>query len=387
MSVCLPSIVDVVWCTMADAFTLRMAVRIQAYYRAAKERAALNEVKANVAIVSTEAFGELIGRNDFIYCIYDLEAQKRRLQEKIVKLEHNMYYAEASRQKEIRRVGKEVRKKIREIDKEIKMLMEPPSKKKEGGASWGAMDVAGHVLQVNAERKEAERLRLESAKKTEAMSRAQERVERRRKRGYATLGKRESDVDSQVAGEAGEAVEGGGGVEEAAAERPATAASDSEPPPPDQQADNAARKAGRLSHDVSGGVPEVDPGGGHLHTYMHACTHVHTLSHTHMRTCIRTCVQVDVPEVDPVEAMAFWNAMSSVWNDLPHEILVRTATSTHACMSSVWNDLPHEILVRTAHTLHDRLPRSPLPLTAHHSPLTTHHLPLTAHHSPMTAAQ
>ena len=92
-----------------DLIAFKMATRLQAFYRAVKTRVAMNEVRANAAIVSTDAFGDLVGRNDSQYYMQDLINQKHRLQEQIKSLEHNMYYAKASHQKEVRRLTKQAR--------------------------------------------------------------------------------------------------------------------------------------------------------------------------------------------------------------------------------------------------------------------------------------
>ena len=105
------------------------ATKMQAVFRATMLRRTMNEATANVAIVATKGFGDLIGRNDIRNVLDDLQMQKRRLSEKIDTLEHNMYYAKASRQKEIRRLGKIGRKKLREIQR-LK-TMDPESAQQE----------------------------------------------------------------------------------------------------------------------------------------------------------------------------------------------------------------------------------------------------------------
>ncbi|KOO34957.1 hypothetical protein Ctob_011179 [Chrysochromulina tobinii] len=93
--------------------------KIQAIFRAAMQRRTVSEAAATVAIVVTEGFGDLIGRNDIRHVLNDLQMQKRRLEEKIETLEQSMYYAKATRQKEIRNVTKLGRKKKRELEDEL----------------------------------------------------------------------------------------------------------------------------------------------------------------------------------------------------------------------------------------------------------------------------
>ena len=57
--------------------------KIQAIFRAAMQRRTVSEAAATVAIVVTEGFGDLIGRNDIRHVLNDLQMQKRRLEEKL----------------------------------------------------------------------------------------------------------------------------------------------------------------------------------------------------------------------------------------------------------------------------------------------------------------
>ena len=111
--------------------------KIQAIFRAAMQRRTVSEAAATVAIVVTEGFGDLIGRNDIRHVLNDLQMQKRRLEEKIETIEQGTYYAKATRQKEIRNVTKLGRKKVREIEEQIRLLKEP---KATGG---GDLDFSG----------------------------------------------------------------------------------------------------------------------------------------------------------------------------------------------------------------------------------------------------
>ena len=125
--------------------------KIQAIFRAAMQRRTVSEAAATVAIVVTEGFGDLIGRNDIRHVLNDLQMQKRRLEEKIENLEQSMYYAKATRQKEIRNVTKLGRKKVREIEEQIKLLKEP---KAPGGGDLDFSGLERQAWQMQAMNKE-----------------------------------------------------------------------------------------------------------------------------------------------------------------------------------------------------------------------------------------
>ena len=105
---------------------------------------------ANVAIVQIQSVRNiefrraLLGRDDFRMHLDDLLAQRERIARKIEQLEKNQAYCQASRQREIRRVAKAGKRKLKSVDKEISLLRQPQMMERDESfdrEAWGMEDL------------------------------------------------------------------------------------------------------------------------------------------------------------------------------------------------------------------------------------------------------
>ena len=320
----------------AGAFSQRSAaaMKLQCVFRASTVRRSINEAAANTAIVATAAFGELIGRNDIRYLLEDLSAQRRRLLEKIETLEHNMYYAKASRQKEIRKLGKAGRKKLREIDEQIAILKAPKPSGSEGqfkGLERSAWQMNDLLKEVNVDTKQsAPKSRQPAAAAAAAAALAPVQATAAPASGAAAETSEEAGgplaVEVSVATAAPDAVpslavevlvlvgdEGTSADEHLKAEVEAGG--------PNGENGASATKSAHADK-AAGSGKAAEAGAATAPAKARAKANGHGGGHGGSAEAVDDDENegLEIPLVDPMEAMVFWNTVASVWRDLPSEI-------------------------------------------------------------------